>query len=120
MGQPQATEFVIVNSTELRALSADSKSIGRCPFFFMSDLLHPFLGYLQFPARCLLAFLVEIVLQPAQKDLRGEARDLSTSGGVHSPYVVARRLSTTLHMSLFQRVCKALGERFPCTIAHLG
>src|SRR6266702_3282010 len=42
-------------------------------------------------------------LQAAQKDLRGKARDKSTSGGVLSPYVGARRLSATKPMRLFQR-----------------
>ena len=42
-------------------------------------------------------------LQAAQKDLRGEAREKSTSGGVRGEYVVARRLSATKHMSLFQQ-----------------
>jgi hypothetical protein len=37
------------------------------------------------------------------KRLRGEAREKSTSGGVLSQYVVARRLSATKHMSLFQQ-----------------
>src|SRR5262245_41736971 len=34
-------------------------------------------------------------LQAAQKDLRGKAREKSTSGGVLSQYVGARRSSTT-------------------------
>jgi len=42
-------------------------------------------------------------LQAAQKDLRGEAREKSTSGGVLGQYVGARRLSATKHMSLFQQ-----------------
>jgi hypothetical protein len=42
-------------------------------------------------------------LQAAQKDLRGEAREKSTSGGVLSRYVGASRLSATKHMSLFQQ-----------------
>jgi hypothetical protein len=42
-------------------------------------------------------------LQAAQKDLRGKAREKSTSGGVLNQYVVARRLSATKHMSLFQQ-----------------
>jgi hypothetical protein len=42
-------------------------------------------------------------VQAAQKDLRGEARGKSMSGGVRSEYVVARRLSATKHMSLFQQ-----------------
>src|SRR3970040_208402 len=37
------------------------------------------------------------------KRLRGEAREISTSGGVLSRYVGARRLSATKHMSLFQQ-----------------
>jgi hypothetical protein len=45
-------------------------------------------------------------LQAAQKDLRGEAREKSTSGGVLTPYVDARRLSATKHMSLFQQPAK--------------
>src|SRR3989304_4461047 len=46
-------------------------------------------------------------LQAAQKDLRGEAREKSTSGGVLSEYVVARRLSATKHLSLFQQPAKS-------------
>jgi hypothetical protein len=42
-------------------------------------------------------------LQAAQKDLRGEAREKSTSGGVLRQYVGARRLSATKDMSLFQQ-----------------
>jgi hypothetical protein len=42
-------------------------------------------------------------LQAAQKDLRGEAREESTSGGVLNQYVGARRLSATKHMRLFQQ-----------------
>jgi len=42
-------------------------------------------------------------MQAAQKDLRGEAREESTSGGVLSRYVAARRSSATKHMSLFQQ-----------------
>src|SRR5262249_7812062 len=42
-------------------------------------------------------------LQAAQKGFRGEAREKSTSGGVLSQYVGARRSSATKHMSLFQR-----------------
>jgi hypothetical protein len=42
-------------------------------------------------------------LQAAQKDLRGEAREKSITGGVLSRYAVARRLSATKHMSLFQQ-----------------
>src|SRR5437773_10264939 len=42
-------------------------------------------------------------MQTAQKDLRGVAREKSTSGGVHQQYVDARRLSATKHMSLFQQ-----------------
>jgi hypothetical protein len=40
------------------------------------------------------------------KGLRGEARETSTSGGVLSKYVVARRLSATKHMRLFQEPAK--------------
>src|SRR5688572_17611918 len=59
MRQPQAPQFIIVSSTELRSLSADSKSIGAVRFFFMSNFLHPVLCYFHFPARCLPAFLHE-------------------------------------------------------------
>src|SRR6266481_3907851 len=45
----------------------------------------------------------KVYLQAAQKDLRGEAREKSTSGGVPSQYVGARQLSATKHMSLFQQ-----------------
>jgi len=41
--------------------------------------------------------------QAGQKDLRGEAREKSMSGGVLRRYVGARRLSATKHMSLFQQ-----------------
>jgi hypothetical protein len=44
----------------------------------------------------------KLCLQAAQKNLRGEAREKSTSGGVLGQYVEARRLSATKHMSLFQ------------------
>src|SRR6266478_6301018 len=44
----------------------------------------------QIPSRVLKTFL-----QAAQKDLRGEAREKSTSGGVLNQYVGARRLSAT-------------------------
>jgi hypothetical protein len=47
--------------------------------------------------------IAEKIQQAAQKDLRGEAREKSTSGGVLSLYVGARRLSATKHMSLFQQ-----------------
>ena len=43
----------------------------------------------------------KVYLQAAQKDLRGEAREKSTSGGVLDQYVGARRLSATKHMRLF-------------------
>jgi hypothetical protein len=43
-------------------------------------------------------------MQAAQKDLRGEAREKSTSGGVLSLYVDARRLSATKPMSLFHQL----------------
>ncbi len=46
-------------------------------------------------------------LQAGQKDLRGEAREKSTSGGVLRRYVGARRLSATKHMSLFQQPVRA-------------
>src|SRR3990172_1828072 len=49
-------------------------------------------------------------LQAAQKDLRGEAREKSTSGGVRGEYVVARRLSATKHMSLFQQPASGRSE----------
>ncbi|MGH7828352.1 MAG: ATP-binding cassette domain-containing protein [Candidatus Binatia bacterium] len=45
----------------------------------------------------------DTVSQAGQKDLRGEAREKSTSGGVLNQYVGARRLSATKHMSLFQQ-----------------
>src|SRR4030095_1844775 len=45
-----------------------------------------------------------LCLQAAQKDLRGEAREKSTSGGVLSQYFGARRLSATKHMSLFSNL----------------
>ena len=38
MSQTQAAEFVIVDSTELRTLSADSKSIRCSPLFFYVKL----------------------------------------------------------------------------------
>jgi len=50
-----------------------------------------------------LCLFTEFSLQAAQKDLRGEAREKSTSGGVLTQYVGARRLSATKHMSLFQQ-----------------
>jgi hypothetical protein len=43
------------------------------------------------------------ICRAAQKDLRGEAREKSPSGGVLNQYVGARRLSATKHMSLFQQ-----------------
>ena len=49
-------------------------------------------------------------LQAAQKDLRGEARERSTSGGVLGRYVGARRLSATKHMSLFQQPGRRKGR----------
>jgi hypothetical protein len=49
------------------------------------------------------AGMPKISAQAAQKDLRGEARERSTSGGVLWWYVGARRLSATKHMSLFQQ-----------------
>jgi len=59
-------------------------------------------------------------LQAAQKDLRGEAREKSTSGGVHSEYVETRRSSATKHMSLFQQAAKdfliALGQDVEITV----
>jgi hypothetical protein len=45
----------------------------------------------------------KVGLQAAQKGLRGEAREKSTSAGVLRQYVGARRLSATKHMSLFQQ-----------------
>ena len=42
-------------------------------------------------------------MQAVQKDLRGEARDKSTSGGVLLLYVAARRLSATKPMRLFHQ-----------------
>jgi hypothetical protein len=42
-------------------------------------------------------------MRATQKDLRGEAREKSTSGGVLRQYVGARRVSATKHMSLFQQ-----------------
>jgi hypothetical protein len=45
-----------------------------------------------------------LVLQAAQKDLRGEAREKSTSGGVLSQYVGARRLSNEAYES-FSAAC---------------
>jgi hypothetical protein len=39
--------------------------------------------------------LQKLCSQAAQKDLRGEARERSTSGGVLRQYVGARRLSAT-------------------------
>jgi hypothetical protein len=56
---------------------------------------------MRFPASSRL--LKKSALQAAQKDLRGEAREKSTSGGVLSQYVAARRLSATKHKSLFQQ-----------------
>jgi ABC-type uncharacterized transport system ATPase subunit len=53
--------------------------------------------------------LKNFILQAAQKDLRGEAREKSTSGGVLNQYVVARRLSATKHMSLFQQPASGAG-----------
>ena len=47
--------------------------------------------------------LLKNSVQAAQKDLRGEAREKSTSGGVLSQYVGARRLSATKPMRLFQQ-----------------
>ena len=48
------------------------------------------------------------------KRSRGEAREKSTSGGVHRQYVDARRLSATKHMGLFQqpamRLANSAGE----------
>jgi hypothetical protein len=57
-------------------------------------------------------------LQAAQKDLRGAAREKSTSGGVLSRYVVARRLIATKHMRLFQHPAKVqiLGA---CSISYI-
>jgi hypothetical protein len=46
-------------------------------------------------------------LQVAQKDLRGKARERSMSEGLRYRYVVAKRLSATKPMSLFQQ--SALG-----------
>jgi hypothetical protein len=46
------------------------------------------------------------VFAGCSKDLRGEAREKSTSAGVLTQYVVARRLSATKHMSLFQQPAK--------------
>ena len=48
----------------------------------------------------------KICLQAGQKDLRGEAREIATSGGVLTRYVGARRLSATKHMSLFQQAAR--------------
>src|SRR6266850_7782189 len=53
--------------------------------------------------------LLKLCLQAVQKDLRGEAREKSTSGGVLTQYVGARRLSATKHMSLFQQPAMAIG-----------
>ena len=46
------------------------------------------------------------------KGLRGEAREKSTSGGVHSQYVGARRLSATKPMRLFQQPAKDVPSRW--------
>jgi hypothetical protein len=44
-------------------------------------------------------------MQAAQKDLRGKARDNSTSGGVRSQYVVARRIERNEEYESFSAAC---------------
>jgi len=44
-------------------------------------------------------------LQAAQKELRGEAREKSTSGGVLNQYVVARRLKRNEAYESFSADC---------------
>jgi GT2 family glycosyltransferase len=57
-------------------------------------------------------------LQAAQKDLRGEAREKSTSGGVLNEYVVARRLSATKYMSLFQQPAREENNKVSIIIVN--
>ena len=51
--------------------------------------------------------LGKTLLAGCSKRSRGEAREKSTSGGVHRQYVDARRLSATKHMRLFQQSATA-------------
>jgi release factor glutamine methyltransferase len=50
----------------------------------------------------------KLCLQAVPKDLRGEAREKSTSAGIRMKYVEARRSSVTKHMGLFQRPVRIL------------
>jgi len=63
---------------------------------------------LEGPNRISSRLLKKVVCKAGQKDLRGEARDKSTSGGVLSRYVGARRLSATKPMSLFQQPARPI------------
>jgi hypothetical protein len=90
------------------------KPIRLCRQFTFNSSLHkivaPFaatarLGRLQsrLLQQLLLADAENLRFQAAQKDLRGKAREESTSGSVHPQYVDASRSSATKHMSLFQQ-----------------
>src|SRR6267378_956996 len=52
--------------------------------------------------------LLKKPLTGCSKRSRGEAREKSTSGGVHRQYVDARRWSATMHMGLFQQPARRI------------
>jgi hypothetical protein len=62
----------------------------------------------------------QLLLQAAQKDLRGKAREKSTSEGVLKQYVGAGQLSATKSMSLFQESAKRLSARAERAINQLN